>query len=536
MPLAPSPRREHVLFAAGVAAIVALAASLRLPGLAPPSLFLDDVWVALLAREASLADLLTLRPPHPAGFMALQILAHRLLPGAELSVQLVPFAASLALIPLGGWLVWRRAGSVSGGLLAAALLALNPTLSDHSVRVKPYATDALLSLVLVAVTLRCLAEPSSRRLWRLALLAPLAILLSYPAALAGAVGFAVAFSSAALSTRDRGPLTRIAGVFVAAEATLGALFVLGQSNETLRSFWQTEFMPLETPAGALMFIASRTAFVILGSFPPGWRALGILAPLAVALLFRRRETRPAGALLAALWAAFFAAAAARLYPMDGRTAAFAFPLVALLAAWTISSVFRRASSPLVREAVPAFLAAAILLTSAVPVTYPPFEDARLVRALVSEARPGDAVLLYPHANWGAAYYSGWSVRLVRADYYGTRYEARLLREGSVTLPGLPGYVDRPRVLDPALFELVSRNPARVLYLATHLEVDCCAAHVHIQQVLGASGYASERLAVARGGELIRFALPPPPPRSTALPFPIGRGSPPGPGASKQGDP
>jgi hypothetical protein len=98
---ADSLRRERAVFAAGVAAIVVLAISLRLPGLAPPSLYLDDVWVALFAREASLADLMALRPPHPAGFMALQALALRFLPGAELSVQLIPFAASLALIPLG---------------------------------------------------------------------------------------------------------------------------------------------------------------------------------------------------------------------------------------------------------------------------------------------------------------------------------------------------------------------------------------------------------------------------------------------------
>ncbi|MGA7990311.1 MAG: hypothetical protein WCC53_02655 [Thermoanaerobaculia bacterium] len=530
MPYAPSPRAERVLFAAGVVAIVALAASLRLPGLAPPSLYLDDVWVALLAREASLADLAALRPHHPAGFMALEILARHVLPGAELSVQLLPFVASLALIPLGAWLVRRRTG-VSGGLLGAALLALNPTLSIYSVRAKPYATDALLSLVLVAATLPCLAAPSPRRLRRLAVLAPLAILFSYPAALVGAVAFACALWVAALSARERGPLLRIAGAFAAAEATLGFLLVHGQSNEALRSFWQTEFIPLGTPAGALTFIASHTATMILGSFPRDWWALGILVPLAFALLLRRRETRRAGAFLAALWAALFAAAAARLYPVDNRTTSFAYPLVALLAAWAIAFATRLARSPLVRDGIPAFLAAAVVLTSATRITYPPFEDARLVRALAAEARPGDAVLLYPHANWTAGYYSGWGVRLVPADYYGARFEARLVREGSVTLPGLPGYVDRPQVLDPALFDLVSRKPGRVLYLATHLEVDCCAAHAHIQQVLGASGYASERLAAARGAELIRFTLPTPPARSTARPSPTGGGSRTGPGAS-----
>lgn len=533
---ADSLRRERAVFAAGVAAIVVLAISLRLPGLAPPSLYLDDVWVALFAREASLADLMALRPHHPAGFMALQALALRFLPGAELSVQLIPFAASLALIPLGAWLIRRRTGGVSGGILAAVLLALNPTLSDYSVRAKPYATDALLSLILVAATLACLREPAPRRLWRLALLAPLATLFSYPAALVGAVGFAVAFAAVFASTRERGLLTRIAGTFVAAEAVLGILLVYGQSNQALTKFWQEGFVPLQRPSDALVFIASRTALVLMSSFPRDWWALGILVPLAFALLLRRRETRAAAAFLAALWASLFAAAAMRLYPVDGRTTSFAYPLVAVLAAWTLSSETRRAGLPLIREGIPAFLAAAIVLTSAVRVAYPPFEDARLVRALAAEARPGDTVLLYPHTNWSAGYYGGWSVRLVRADYYGAGFEARLLREGSVTLPGFAGYEDRPQLLDPALRDLVSRKPESVLYLATHLEVNCCAAHVHIRQFLGASGYVSERLALAPGGELIRFTRSPPPAPSGPPPLLKGRGSPPVPGASAPADP
>ena len=53
-------RREKALFGSAVAAVVVLAFSLRLPGLAPPSFYLDDTWVALLARDASLSDLLAI--------------------------------------------------------------------------------------------------------------------------------------------------------------------------------------------------------------------------------------------------------------------------------------------------------------------------------------------------------------------------------------------------------------------------------------------------------------------------------------------
>lgn len=534
-PAAPS-RTESAVFASGVTAVVALAFSLRLPGLAPTSLYLDDTWVALLARDASLSDLLLIRPHHPFGFVCLLALARRLLPSGELPVQLLPFAASLALIPLGAWLVRRLTGSLCGGILAAVLLALNPTLSDYSVRAKPYATDALLSLILVAATERCLAEPSPRRVARLALLASLAVLFSYPAALVGAVGFAGAFAASVASTRKRAPLIGLAAAFLAADVLLGFLFVHGQSNQALTSYWEGGFVPLQGPAGAITFVVSRTILVFVSSFPRGFQALGILVPLGFALLLAHRGTRFAAGLLGALWAAFWVAAAMRLYPVDGRTSAFAYPLVALIAAATISTQVRRARQAVIREGVPAFLAAALVVSSSGPVTYPASEDASLVRALSAEAKPRDVVLLYPHANWSAAYYGRWPERLVPVDYYGARFEARLLREGAVTLPGLAGYEDRPQLLDPALRDLVSRKPESVLYLATHLEVNCCAAHVHIRQFLGASGYVSERLALAPGGELIRFTRSPPPAPSGPPPLLKGRGSPPGPGASAPADP
>jgi hypothetical protein len=525
-------RRERALFWGAIAAVVLLALSLRLPGLAPPSLYLDDTWVALLARDASLSDLLAIRPHHPFGFVVLLAIARRLLPGAELSVQLLPFAASLALIPLGAWLVWRRTGGLCGGILAAVLLALNPTLSDYAVRAKPYATDALLSLILVAASERCLAKPSPRRLARFALLASLAFLFSYPAALVGAVGFAGAFAASVASTRKRGPLMGLAAAFLAADVLLGFFFVYGQPNRALTSYWGGGFVPLHDPAVAIAFVVSRTILVFVSSFPRGFQALGILVPLGFALLLAHRGTRLAAGLLGALWTAFWVAAAMRLYPVDGRTTAFAYPLVALIAAATISTQVQRARQAVIREGVPAFLAAALVVSSAVPVTYPASEDARLVRALSAEAKPEDVILLYPHANWSAGYYGGWPVHLVPVDYYGTRFEARLIREGAVTLPGLAGYEDRPQLLDPTLRNLVSRRPERVLYLATHLEVSCCAAHAHIRDFLCASGYRSERLALSPGGELLRFTRQlPRAEQGASLPHPRERGSRPGPDPS-----
>jgi hypothetical protein len=300
----------------------------------------------------------------------------------------------------------------------------------------------------------------------------------------------------------------LAAAFLAANLFFGFFLVYGQSNQALTSYWEGSFVPLRDPGAAVGFIVSRTILVFASSFPHGFGALGILGLFGFGLLLANRATRLSAGLLGALWAAFCVAAAMRLYPVDGRTTAFAYPLVALLAAGTVSAQMQRARRAVVREGVPAFLAAAVVLTSASRVAYPVVEDARLVRSLRAESGPGDAVLLYPHANWSAGYYSDWPVRLVPVDYYGTRFESRLLREGAVTLPGFAGYEHHPQLLDPALRDLVSRRPERVLYLATHLDVNGSAAHVHIQEFLVASGYRRERLALSANGELLGFTRQP----------------------------
>src|SRR5262249_36818695 len=121
-----------------VGAIALLFLSLRLPGLNPDSLYLDDTWVALASREASVSELMNLRPPHPVGFILILGLFQRAVSGAELPVQLLPLVAGLALIPVAATLVRRATGGAAGGVLAAALVAVNPALSTFAVRAKPY--------------------------------------------------------------------------------------------------------------------------------------------------------------------------------------------------------------------------------------------------------------------------------------------------------------------------------------------------------------------------------------------------------------
>jgi hypothetical protein len=503
------PALESLAFGLAVAAVVLLAVALRLPGLDPPTLYVDDVWTALLARDASLSATWALKTHHPIGFLALLASVRRLVADPELSVQAVPFAASLCLIPLGAWAVRRWTGGALAGVLAALLVALNPELAACSVRAKPYATDAFLCFLLVAGGAEAVLRPSLRRLAGLALLSAAAIPFSYPAGLVGPVIVAAAFLQASRERGDRSRAAALFALYLAVSAALLRLALSGRGNESLQSYWEGGFLPAGPASAAAGFVASRTRLVLASSFPRGWEALGLLVPLGAVALSLRKATRGVVLLAVALWAALFAAAALRLYPLASRTVAFAYAPIALFAAAAVAGTSFRLGRRVFGETLSGVLAASLVLTASVSLPEPEFDDARIVETLVAAARPGAGVLIYPHANWSVGYYAGWPIRLVPVDYYGTRFEARPLRERTTVLPGVAGYEERPELLKPALDRFFSDAPDEVLYLAIHLEVNGAAAHARVLGAFRAAGFAGRRLARGRGADLLLFRRTPP---------------------------
>ncbi len=140
------------LLVIGMVGLVTLGALLqRLPGLQPVSLWLDDQWVAVLATAAPISFVLTGDYPCPPGFVLL-LKAVVLFAGAgELQLQMFPFLASLAAIPLLAWATTRATGNPALGIIAAVLIAGNVTLAVYGLRVKPYTVDALATATLLAL-------------------------------------------------------------------------------------------------------------------------------------------------------------------------------------------------------------------------------------------------------------------------------------------------------------------------------------------------------------------------------------------------
>src|SRR5262245_14414025 len=116
----------------------------------------------------------------PFPFLAAERLLVGLFGASELSLRAVPLLAGLWLVPAIG-LLGRRFFGEAGGLAAVLLAALSPTLIRFSNEVKPYCTDALATVLVLACALNAAQNPEARRAWTPHLvLAPLPILGPVP--------------------------------------------------------------------------------------------------------------------------------------------------------------------------------------------------------------------------------------------------------------------------------------------------------------------------------------------------------------------
>ncbi|NQU10416.1 hypothetical protein HQ590_06490, partial [bacterium] len=252
----------------------------RVPGLNPSSLFLDDQWVAVLARDASAAQIASIRPPVPVGFLLLIRPAARLGPGQSWPLQVVPLAAGLLVIPLAGWLAYRWTNSALAGLATALFLALNPTLGSYSVRVKPFTLDALLTVGLLALAVANHRRPGVRGVAILAAAGVGAWFFSFPSMFVSAVLVHCAAWMVWRSVRRQAATAPwlILGLVVVFDLAL-ALFCWGwlrpARSAALVEYWRLGFLAFDSGTVFVRSVRFAAGGFFLGPFPDGapWLAL-----------------------------------------------------------------------------------------------------------------------------------------------------------------------------------------------------------------------------------------------------------------------
>jgi hypothetical protein len=220
---------------------------------------------------ARLTDTLSYWQVAPILFLWGQKLALNLFGTSELSVHLLPFAAStLALLLFAD--VARRSLTPLHAALAVGVLAVSYYPVRHGCEAKPYAFDLLMSVVLCTGALGWLREPG-RCGWLilLTLAVPVAMCSSYPAAfVAGAVSLALLPGMRSASWKGR--LWYAAYNIAMLAAFLGHFLTVGHNqiavpqaqntNECLHQYWRDSFPPhslarlpfwlLETHTGGLL--------------------------------------------------------------------------------------------------------------------------------------------------------------------------------------------------------------------------------------------------------------------------------------------
>jgi hypothetical protein len=440
------------------------------------TLWYDDIWVAAIASAHSVREVLGTTSPAPPGFLLLLRAALALIGDAELAAQIVPLLASLAAIPLVGWIVARLTGSWAGGIAAASLVALDPRLVEMSVHVKQYAPELLVVTLLLAGYVLVTERPGSPGGTWLPIAAAAALCLMVSGNLAAVLiaNLTVAFVAWHQIGRRRAHAVFAGVVFNGLAAALALFVYLPRRIDSLEDYWGGHFLPLTSAGDAWTFVRTIAIQTLTGAAPAGLPWLALLAvPGLVWLLRGQRQARAVGALALTLWATMLVAAALRMHPIGSRADIFADGVTLVTFAVGLVAVCRLLSDRLAQVCLAACATALFVLATLAP-PVPRYFDSPLslrVRELFAQLRPDDGLVIYPESSWLVAFYSGYPITFDNREVdAGTTLlpAARIARPGTLSLPLADVAVVRRRLDDfvvrggfPRIFYFGSRMHPRL---------------------------------------------------------------------------
>ena len=495
---------------AALAAVVARAVVARLPGLNPGSLWYDDLVYAAIMRTDDFWSMIT-APLHVGpGLLVIWRALYTVFPDPEWSLQLLPFASGIAAIPVMGLAVRAVTGEDGLGVLAAGVTALNQMLARYTVYVHQYAVEFLVTALFLLAAARLAPDPAAagpRRFGRVALCGGLATFFSVTSVF---LSFPVVNLGAARALRDwrrdRERAARMLGIAAAYNAAVLAAYLLlrNRSNPDARALFSDGFLPLDSLAAALGFLAENGRY-LLETGLPGWGTGWLLNPgtvswplpflfLGLAWLLAQPSTRFVGLVVLCFYAERIVASALWIYPLGmGRTDVFAFPVGICLFAAGVQAATAALPRPARFRLAAAAAVVAFALARPVDAWYFDTDDVPLVDHVAARIDDGDALVLSESAIFLTAFYGPWAVASAPADdaSYGTA--VTLVRDRTLHLPRsgsqgrmVAGFVDRTR-------------PDRVWYVAHNTqgwEDDVVAA-------IAERGYEVQQVEQTRHGRLYR---------------------------------
>ena len=498
----------RTLFVIGLLLLCGLGCFWRFWGLDPPSLWLDDQWVAIVVSKMTWRQFIQLRPPVPIGFVAVLKLLASFLSDPEWPLQVFPAACSILQLPLLALLVVRATGRRSLGLLAAALLLVNPTVGTYAVRVKPFASDSLITILILLAGLPLLQRWTARRAVVVAATGIVALLFSFTSAFVSLPLLNLAVARRLLQGKDKAVRWRAISIglaFNAAALLLYCVLLRGQSNDAMKAFWADFFLPLESAGAAFAFLYSQVLGALIGgAFPgPGWFLAGLLLIPPCAILIREPATRNSVMLFPLFYCSLAAASALHVYPVGtGRTDIFSYPITLLLLCLGLHVLTPWIGLGKYAGMVFVVLALVVVMRYGAASAYKkPCDDAQLVASLQRLAQDDDAVVIYPHGSFAVGYYSEWPMQIRPWDQYTHGFEVQFERQPTLTLRGYTDLPTNPERLGADLDRLLAARHQRIFYLAAYFHLP---AHKFVHERIERAGYQAVDNIKAPPAQLIEY--------------------------------
>ena len=378
------------------------------------SLWLDEAMLSLNLTRRSFSGLLLPLDDNqgaPIGFLLIVKSTLLGLGTSEYVLRLVPLLSGLASLPL-FYGVSRRLTGKTAAAIGTLLLALADPLIYYSSEVKQYASDVLMTLmVLGAVPLSNEWRPG--HLMRLAAVGTFGLWFSHPLIFVLG-GIWIALMVWALpGSRAQRPSGRLAVLAVVAIGV--AVFLLEErfflramrSNLTLGEYWKHAFLPFP-PRSAVEMRAWINAFFSMFSETIGVSTTGLagVAFVVGTVVLWRRDARAIGCLVFPL-ALTAAASAVGQYPFSGRLLLFCAPLIVIPVATGVAHILEAVGDrQLVGGAFLAFLLLDPAWNAVALMRYPrQVEELRpVVQDLADRARQGDVLYIYYGAGPAWHYY------------------------------------------------------------------------------------------------------------------------------------
>ena len=478
-----------------LAAVTSVAVTLRISGLNPDSLWLDDAWQAVLSNTA-LHTQLEFSSSAPLGFTALIGFAANLISDLELGYQLPVFIISILQIPLFFVFLQRVTQSRVLALWGASFCCISNPLILYSTRIKQYTLDAFL-VTAVLILFHSLWK-NSIRLLPVTVSCALASIFSFTVLIVTTLFLNIFLLREIIQNKCNWPDIRTTVYCVFCYNLTVVTFYLAilkqQNSHALNTYWENYFIPLDKGAWiCFQAIIEHFPDIIISAFPRGllgfipfdsWKFsnLFIIAIIIITILLAMRnfiirygmDVYWCYAILS-VYAGMIILSGLKIYPLGGgRTDIFTFPITFLIFLSSFGGIGERLK-PSVNTYLPQVTALLFLIIFGIPslrektMSYPMTGNtSQLIDIVEEKINTQDVLIIYPHGNFVYGHYTKMPTKLRKTKNYGTGFEVVVDRPNVHVLPGILGYRQNPILLKPALNVALSKAPGRVFFFGNHI--------------------------------------------------------------------